>query len=1385
MAESSKAGGKSVLTTEAMRTAAEEDSSAPQAKKYSTFAGHVGVPSSFNTPRGHLSLPQSAKAPKLTSTVIKAARLGQLTGALEKGKIYCGLEFEGIVDPLTAALRLVDGFDLHTKHLSGADEDLLYESNKTIENLFFVSLRGDELPTYHFWVGPNEPIPVLRQVHEIKSPAPAVEIEEFSGLDWPSSDASSDVSSELEVSADAPVWQPGGRYYHDWNPKRSHHPNPKLSPMPPEPAGHFAGMPCRMANQGIVLGARELGPQPGDSVWEDREALFEQAIRKDGVDSVIDSLGETKSRLFRMIVDVPSPPTFAPLQGRSDAGQKHEAVQRAFTPTVAFKMTQQDFGQYTPPLTGAEPLVRGGTVTMAGRHRSLPHTEQPLEFLKPYNQRSHGRPILRRQASAPSAETTSVSRLEPYLGTSVEGNKGPDRTMNSFDDFMKTLAQQDPTPIPRYKAALLKPSSFKALGEPNQRGAAPYEPGTRGGSQSHLTANNTLGDVVREMTASETSNGIARDARLSPAQGKKARGKHEDVFNLTRLPKEKTITRSVHNDSDFGYYEQAIFELMGVKDGDEETVLVWLGEENYRKDEGFSIPTNRGWTRSWPEVNPSDLKGITVYLARQFKTVTLQNADEPERQSEWKDPPSPEGFLLAAKIVLERKNTRREVPTNSKGFRDAEGFEISFPNSDTVINVKRNASKETLYYDVVNRLERETVLLRATYGNTAAIEARKRAKLLQDQLAAENAPHDAPEPVDDNLDNDYDLEDADSYSDSDTRIPDQESEPDDSEFNLSNRMPPLAGGPDFPSITPRVQTISESQEQQRQLRQVYDELLDKEVYCRICERSFKPADHGKIENHYEQHRKKEKDFKQLCPICKEHEWTNLDDDSKKRHLEQDHALAPAKGSAVCPVTDCGEILLGNDGLSLRETLDHLVVHADRNRPRQLCLDPGCQADLTGISNEGLKKHSLSHEDGTIPYGTALPPRGWKQPTQRVTPRPVEIEEVDEEEEGAIGPTPLESESEVESPLEDSEDELGGDPGNEDQSVDDMDDHLEFDEAFDRHGDEESAPAASPPKAATRKPKQDAARLTTPKAVSKAKPAVKPKGPRDPGRVSKAAPKITSTAPPVATPKPRSRLPQLHCPECWKVVHRLSPAAKAKHAQGCEIATADFVAIDNDEGKQHKAAHEAHLAEQKITETQDIVEDDGVITGSAGSPASGQVSNTASKRGSPATSTAAKKAAETRRLAAEMRAKFQADADARRSAAAKNAASSQEADAENTKAPGPLRKRPVPRQIPDPDKPEPPGPLRKRPVPRQIPDPAKPEPPGPLRKKPVPRQVPDPDAPKVPGPLRKRSAAAMTGNNQAEGAADKTTADNTPTETAADDEDDENPRPRRKQARKSF
>ena len=137
-------------------------------------------PEHFNTPAGERRVPREKDPRKVSYEMIKDARKGILSGFLRLGRLFRASDLVGIVNPKTAIITLNNIYDFETKFLPTIDEQPTFqplaslssvgpskktaskgaESERSLRNLFYISLNRDELPSYHFWTKPGDVDPV-------------------------------------------------------------------------------------------------------------------------------------------------------------------------------------------------------------------------------------------------------------------------------------------------------------------------------------------------------------------------------------------------------------------------------------------------------------------------------------------------------------------------------------------------------------------------------------------------------------------------------------------------------------------------------------------------------------------------------------------------------------------------------------------------------------------------------------------------------------------------------------------------------------------------------------------------------------------------------------------------------------------------------------------------------------------------------------------------------------------------------------------------------------------------------------------------------------------------------------------------------------------------
>lgn len=119
-------------------------------------------------------MPREKDPRKPNYEMIKDVRQGILSGFLRLGIIFRASDFIGIVNPKTAVITLNDIYDFETRRLVAIiDQPAVQppssaivplkttaDDEKTLRNLFYISLNPDELPSFHFWTKPGDLDPV-------------------------------------------------------------------------------------------------------------------------------------------------------------------------------------------------------------------------------------------------------------------------------------------------------------------------------------------------------------------------------------------------------------------------------------------------------------------------------------------------------------------------------------------------------------------------------------------------------------------------------------------------------------------------------------------------------------------------------------------------------------------------------------------------------------------------------------------------------------------------------------------------------------------------------------------------------------------------------------------------------------------------------------------------------------------------------------------------------------------------------------------------------------------------------------------------------------------------------------------------------------------------
>ena len=107
-----------------------------------------GIPEVFQTKKGTLRVPRCSEPAYPTDEVIQNACEGRMTGIFERGMVFPASDLIGVVAIRTANITLDKIYDFQTHLLRVVPE---YQGTERLRNLFFVSLKADELPSFHFW----------------------------------------------------------------------------------------------------------------------------------------------------------------------------------------------------------------------------------------------------------------------------------------------------------------------------------------------------------------------------------------------------------------------------------------------------------------------------------------------------------------------------------------------------------------------------------------------------------------------------------------------------------------------------------------------------------------------------------------------------------------------------------------------------------------------------------------------------------------------------------------------------------------------------------------------------------------------------------------------------------------------------------------------------------------------------------------------------------------------------------------------------------------------------------------------------------------------------------------------------------------------------------
>lgn len=373
-------------------------------------------PMYYSTRVGSRRVPRRRYPLRPSPDMIQNARRGKMSKFFRSGKIIRASDFERMVDLRTAKLNLAVDIELETDHLSEEDEQMP-ESQRTKENLFYISMKDDELPSYHFWRADVDPDPIdtRRDIdwNQILDRSPAVQ-EALASLNREIAQRKTDTRAYPKPTSTVQnSWTKAGdgEMYRATNPKRdSFLRSQNLAKVDTEfqwrPEGTLLGIPFNSSNQRATEDIGQFGPQPGDPDWEKVEADWEQKLETLGIDVILKGYLRDHPDKFSALRYAAMSSRVRPARGDDQYARQFNDVLKTAIPTVAFKLTQQTFERPVSPINFQEPLIRGTlpkgwnlrgeeAELFYGVYEVVHHEEDELEFLDFYNEKSHGGLLLR------------------------------------------------------------------------------------------------------------------------------------------------------------------------------------------------------------------------------------------------------------------------------------------------------------------------------------------------------------------------------------------------------------------------------------------------------------------------------------------------------------------------------------------------------------------------------------------------------------------------------------------------------------------------------------------------------------------------------------------------------------------------------------------------------------------------------------------------------------------------------------------------------------------------------------------------------------------------------------------------------------------------------
>lgn len=387
---------------------------------------HDGVttehPMYFPTRNGVRRIPRRGYPLRPSPDMIRNARRGTLSKFFRSGKIIPASDFEPMVVLQTAKLNLTDDIELETDHLSEEDEQMP-EIQRTKEKLFYICVKDDELPSYHFWKAEIDPDPIdaCRGIewNQILLKSPAVQ-EALADLNSAMTQRKSHIGPNpkpIPIMQNAWTKDGDGEFYRETNPKRDSHlrsQNPIKADTESQwrPEGTLLGIYFYSSNQRNTEDFGQFGPQPGDPDWEQAEASWEQELETRGVKGILRDFSRRDPDKFSALRYGAVSSSVRPAPVDDLYARQFNDILKTAVSTVAFKLTQQAFERPVSPINSQEPLVRGqnpkGWDLRGEEAENLDrvyevarHEDEELEFLDFCNEKSHGELLLRGKLAKP------------------------------------------------------------------------------------------------------------------------------------------------------------------------------------------------------------------------------------------------------------------------------------------------------------------------------------------------------------------------------------------------------------------------------------------------------------------------------------------------------------------------------------------------------------------------------------------------------------------------------------------------------------------------------------------------------------------------------------------------------------------------------------------------------------------------------------------------------------------------------------------------------------------------------------------------------------------------------------------------------------------------